>query len=141
MIRPLVVFAITMAYASIVRAGDTQPPCLSYEPTQVTIEGSIERKTFPGRPNYESVASGDEPETYWLLNLTAPICVAGPPDELNSPEEDVSQVQLILNGEQYAQYKHLVGHRVRATGTLMHSITAHHKTPVLLSVQGLFPSS
>jgi len=41
--------------------------CMNYEPDAVSLTGKIIRKTFPGRPNYESIKAGDEPETYWIL--------------------------------------------------------------------------
>jgi hypothetical protein len=36
--------------------------CLSYAPASVTLTGALTSKTFPGRPNYESIEKGDEPE-------------------------------------------------------------------------------
>jgi hypothetical protein len=32
-----------------------------------------------GTSNYESVAKGDKPETYWLLSVETPICVVASP--------------------------------------------------------------
>ena len=37
-----------------------QAKCLSFEPDTVVVRGALERDTFPGRPNYESIAEGDE---------------------------------------------------------------------------------
>ena len=37
-----------------------------YAPHQVTLEGVVKVLTFAGRPNYESIANGDEPR----LSLT-----------------------------------------------------------------------
>lgn len=33
----------------------------------VTLRGKLIRHTFPGAPNYESIESGDYPETRWVL--------------------------------------------------------------------------
>jgi hypothetical protein len=49
--------------------------CLSYGPATLKVAGTIVEKTFPGGPNYESVAEGDKPETVWLLQLANAICV------------------------------------------------------------------
>ncbi|HEX5734736.1 MAG TPA: DUF4431 domain-containing protein [Blastocatellia bacterium] len=113
--------------------------CLSYEPATVTLNGKITRKTFAGPPNYESLKEGDTPETYWVLHLTKPICVNG--DENmpggEEPERNVSNIQLILSKEQYARYRGLVGKRVEVSGKLMHAITGHHHTNVLLTATGI----
>ncbi len=37
-----------------------QGDCLSYEPTEVRLTGTISRKTFPGPPNYQSIRKGDK---------------------------------------------------------------------------------
>jgi hypothetical protein len=123
--------------ASDVATADTA--CLRYEPVRVAIEGVVERQTLSGPPGYESVEAGDRAETYWFLKLQAPICVDGPPDELNTREEGVSEVQLNLEAEQYAAFQQLVGQRARATGTLTHAISGNHHTPVLLKVKTLDP--
>jgi hypothetical protein len=49
--------------------------CVSYEPSHVTLQGTLVRKTFPGPPNYESVKNGDKPQTSWILELQENICV------------------------------------------------------------------
>jgi hypothetical protein len=49
--------------------------CVNYEPDLVSLNGKIIRKTFPGPPNYENIKTGDQPETYWILILTTPLCV------------------------------------------------------------------
>lgn len=35
----------------------------------VSLVGKVWRETFPGRPNYQSIEDGDEPETVWALTL------------------------------------------------------------------------
>ena len=113
--------------------------CRSYEPATVTLKGEMSRRTFAGRPNYESVKEGDEPETYWILHLTDPICVNGDESMPNgeTPENNVSDIQLGLDEEQYAQYKELLGKQVVVSGKLSHAITGHHHTNVLLKVTGI----
>lgn len=107
-------------------------PCLNYEPEVVTLEGILARETHPGRPNYESIADGDEPETIWVLQLDEAICVTES-DELSPAETGQTAVQLVLTATQYDQYRTLMGKRVRATGTLFHSHTGHHHKALLLT--------
>lgn len=137
---PAVAHAILLLSLGAPGFARANPTCQAYEPAQVTIEGVIERKTFAGPPNYENIESGDRAETYWILNLKSPICVDGPPDELNSPERDVSQIQLVLKREHYERFAQLVGRRARAAGTLFHAISGHHHTSVLLTVDALSPA-
>jgi hypothetical protein len=119
-------------------SSETKPSqgCFSYEPAVATLEGKISRQTFAGRPNFESIQSGDEPETYWVIRLSKSVCVnkgaEGTPDDL--PEQGVSNVQLVLSEEQYAWYKDLPGRKVVVNGRLFHAISGHHHTSVLMKV-------
>jgi len=111
--------------------------CLQYEPQVSKLNGTISRKTFPGRPNYESTALGDTSETVWILHLARPICVAEGEGGINEAVKGVGSVQLVLSSDQYKTYKDKVGKPVTATGTLFHSHTGHHHTKVLLTVSDL----
>jgi len=116
-----------------------QQDCLSYEPAVVTLSGSLARKTFPGPPNYENIRKGDRPEMSWFLELPTATCVnedAAEPD-LNPAQKAIKEIQLVLQPEQYTQHSALVGKKVVATGTLFGKRTAHHHTPVLLTVRTL----
>jgi hypothetical protein len=113
--------------------------CLQYEPSVVKLTGTLIRRTFPGPPGYESVRGGDRPETYWLLDLSGPVCVDEDkvkPD-FNPAHNDVRRIQLVLDSKAYKENKGLVGKRVAATGTLFSEQTGHHHTPVLLVVSTL----
>lgn len=115
-----------------------QGDCYSYETDGVKLTGTISRKTFPGPPNYESVRRGDQPETYWVLHLARSICTKAGAD--NEAESDVTDLQLILTQKQYALYKKFIARRARGvivTGKLMHAVTGHHHTPVLMEVTGM----
>jgi hypothetical protein len=106
--------------------------CLSYEPSVVELTGTIVRQT--------STDGQDRPETYWLLELPQPICVNQDPAEpdMNYAQEDVRSIQLAFpNGKMYTTYKALLGKKVIAKGTLFVGMTAHHHTPVLLTVSTL----
>ena len=105
--------------------------CLSYEPDEVVLKGTIRRHTFAGPPNYESIAKGDRPERYWLLHLAQPICVSA--SSQWEKETGVSAVQLILTKYD----KTLVGRKVVATGTLFRAHTGHHHTKVVLTVSSI----
>jgi hypothetical protein len=131
-----VILLVLWSGLSFSSEGKAPQACLSYEPTTVTLQGTIRRQTFPGPPNYESVEEGDEPETYWILHLTNPVCVDS---DKNMPggeekENNVTDVQLGLDERQYAQYKGLLGKQVTVNGRLSHAFTGHHHTAIRLTV-------
>jgi hypothetical protein len=114
--------------------------CLSYEPAIVTVTGIINRIDFPGRPNYESIANGDERETYWVLKSDKATCVLGDKDNaLNASEPRIIDIQLVLDSAQYDKYRSLLNTPVAVTGTLFHAHTGHHHTPVLIKVSEMSP--
>jgi hypothetical protein len=97
---------------------------------------------FPGAPNFENVKGGDAPEQYWVLQLSKPICVVpGTPDSqhINEPESGVRQLQ--LNQVDYKMSLPLLGKRVKVRGRLVHAITGHHHTKVMLEVQSIDPAT
>jgi hypothetical protein len=114
--------------------------CLAYEPVSVELTGTILRKTFPGPPNYESVARGDTPEVHWLLELSSPICMtadAADPD-IYPARRDIREIQLAFpDAKTYERQKNLVGKSVIAKGTLFGSHTGHHHTAIVLTVSTL----
>ncbi len=130
-------FAVAWMLPATALAGSAIAP-LRYEPAEVTLTGVVQLQTFPGRPNYEDVSKGDEPEVYWILHLSCAVDVVGANgDDINVSEGDVREIQLVLSPEEYTKYGALAGERVVVTGSLFHSITAHHKTAVLLRVRDM----
>ena len=110
--------------------------CMNYEPDSVVLTGKIVRKTFPGRPNYESIKNGDEPETCWILVSAQPFCVnAKTEDSTYSQEAGIKQVQLVFMGSEYHKYKNLVGKKVLVHGQLVPMQTGHHHTRMLITVK------
>lgn len=108
--------------------------CVAYEPDTVTLSGSLERRTYPGRPNYESVARGDEAETGFYLVVNPPLCVTRNLDEVNRPMAAVSVLQLVLDRRGYDRLRPSLGHGVTIRGALFHSYTGHHHAELLLYV-------
>jgi hypothetical protein len=113
--------------------------CLSYEPAVVRLRGTITPKTFPGRPNYESVEKGDEPENVWILNADIPLCTnKDSSDPNNLSEANIRELELVFLGNQdYDTYRLMLGKTVDVTGSLFHAYTAHHHTTILLEVKDM----
>lgn len=132
---------ITLILSNVLTA---QAKCVPYAPAVVTLTGQLESKTYPGRPNYYSIAEGDEPETGFYLAVSSPICAAdevtspkGPRKPKHWPETNIPLVQLVLDQQGYAELRPYIGKSIRVKGTLFEWISAHHHTPLLLDYEGL----
>src|ERR1700730_5592599 len=64
-----------VASLAIPLATPAKSNCLSYEPSRVSIQGTLTRVIFPGPPNFQDVARGDKPEPYFVLQVQQPVCV------------------------------------------------------------------
>ena len=130
---------VVLTLSSICYGLPPSDQCLSYEPRETTITGFLERHTFPGPPNYENTRKGDRAETYWLIKLQKPACVAesDTDPDLNPRQDSVRLIQLVLSPSDYRTYRSLVGSRVTVSGSLFGAATGHHHTPVLLDVKSI----
>jgi hypothetical protein len=116
--------------------------CLPYSPAVVTISGKLEELTFPGRPNFQDVRQGDEPETGFYLSLPAPICTVGEADSPDAyPQKSIVLVQLLLNQDDYDKLRPLLGKNISISGTLMAAFTGHHHAPVVIDKVSLVGNS
>jgi len=129
-------FAFAMASGTMpATSGRTFGHCLRYDPDTVEISGALHRLTFPGPPNYESVAEGDLAETGFYLLLARPICTTGDSaSDILYPVAGADTVQLVLDSIGYARLRPYVGRVVTVQGTLFARHTGHHHAPLLLSV-------
>lgn len=121
-------------FLTLISAVANAEQCVSYKNTEIT--GTLYKDTFAGPPNYESIADGDKPETYFLVKLVKPVCVDGGAgaDELEGNFTDIKNIQLVLNGEStYDSLRTSLGKPVKCTGNLFSAHTGHHHTEVLLS--------
>jgi len=128
--RGLLCLAIAATVAPVAAFG----ACFDYNVHhRVTLVGDVIRETFPGRPNFESIANGDEPETYLLFRLKSPICVHPEQGDLDDgPEENVMTMQMLLTTDQSIKYyRSLMGKTLILQGSFFAQITGHHHTPVL----------
>jgi hypothetical protein len=127
-----VIALLLLAQVSTVLAGPVN--CLKYEPETVAVIGKLHRKTFPGRPNYESVVNGDEAETGFYMSLESPICTVGDSGADRVAFESVREIQLVLSEKQYATFRPKLGEKIRLQGQLFSAHTGHHHADVLIRV-------
>ncbi|RFP14564.1 MULTISPECIES: DUF4431 domain-containing protein [unclassified Duganella] len=129
--------AIALAWLLAVQAAPAcaaPVQCLKYGVDTTVVAGKLHRATFPGRPNYESVADGDEPETGYYLSLDPAICTVSGAGSNETDFASVREIQLVLNAAQYAELKPRLGTVVRLRGKLFSAFTGHHHADVLLQV-------
>lgn len=131
----LVAFVLFLA---LLAPGSAFARCLKYEPAVVTLKGTLSTKVVPGPPGYVSAAKGDLPETIILLKLVDEICVLSDGSSYYNVRSHtrVGEVQLELP---LLEAKKFEGKQVRATGSLYGAHTGHHRTPVVLRVEGVRP--
>lgn len=130
-IRPakLIGLVLINLFLLVVSATAQQSKCYNYQETESSIAGKIERRNISKK------------ETIWILRLVSPACFAGgAADGTDVPENNVRDLQLVLQPEEYRKYQPLVNKTVVVKGVFFHSHTAHHYTKVLLDVESIEPS-
>ena len=144
----VILLAASMSLASAAPPPDVMPDELEYEPAEVLLSGRLMQRVFPGPPNYESVAKGDEAEHAFILKLDHPVRVrqsTRDPD-LNSEARDVRAIHvgsmLDDEGDELAVarlMKSLVGRDVVIKAGLMRGHTGHHHADVVGFVKQIKP--
>ena len=134
-----------MALAEIIfgaAVGTAITPCFAEEPTTVTVTGTLAEETYPGPPNFESVASGDKPERVFELVYSPHICTSGTSGSssdypFDEPYADVEKTELVFLDDPYKLYDILrpfLGKPVQCDGKLFGADNAEHHTPVLIQI-------
>jgi len=86
--------------------------------------GIVSLEVFPGRPNYESIKEGDEPEKEWILTVAS--------------EERNERFQLVvIDGREQkdSMLRRCIGKKVAVEGSIWEAHTGHHHTPFLITVR------
>lgn len=104
--------------------------CLGYG--TVSLAGRLAHQTYPGPPDYESVAKGDAPRVIWVLLLDRPLCVIDPNPRYPHAHDEL-EVQLALTADRYATYQGWVGEQVVVSGKLRPGGARYQKRLVLMA--------
>jgi len=123
-------------------AGAASAACVDIKTAdQLTFEGTLSFRIFPGQPNFSDVRKGDAPEPGYILKLDAPICVAG--DDALAADRTFDKIELVTgasaSGKQLsAALRGLIGQRVLVEGkSAFAATTAHHHAPLMLPITGV----
>jgi hypothetical protein len=98
----------------------------------IQVTGVVTQKTFPGAPNYESIAQGDTAETFWFITAVQEMCFA-PDGEFINSEIRLSTFQL-LNNEKLDIVE---GQRYIVTGKTFPATSGHHHSKVMIVVKSI----
>lgn len=115
-------------------SGSVAAECLQYG--VVSLTARLVQQTYPGPPDHESVTKSDEPLIIWILQFDEGTCVAGLDSSYPSAYSE-REIQLVLGADQYAQtdlyaqYRHLLGKMITATGRLQPGGARYEKRFVL----------
>jgi hypothetical protein len=98
----------------------------------VTAEGWLSLKSFPGRPNYESVSAGDELERVFILRLPRSVCIDDGGDFAEAKNRfstvHISSTKRTL----MKMLRKSVGRRVIVSGEGFAAFDGHHHAPLVI---------
>lgn len=104
---------------------------------RLSFTGTLEHKIFPGPPNYESVAAGDQPEPTYLLKLTKPICITDG-GEFADPAKRFDTIHVFTDKKALLQQlTSAIGKSLTVTGPGFAAHTGHHHAPLVLQADKL----
>jgi len=107
--------------------------CARYGEEGVVLKGRVVLRTFYGPPNYGENPKTDAREKQALLKLDQPLCTVESADVEEQAEHDQREVTLVPFGKlSLAPY---AGKHVSVQGSLFHSSTGHHHTPILIELR------
>lgn len=122
------VLTVAAAIALASRGPPGQHACVHYEPTVVTLEGTLVRRA----PSAPAEAGAD---TALLLAVSPPLCVT--PDSASAdadrrPESGLREVQLAIGpAAVWAELKAIRGTRLQVTGELFHAVPGRRPAVLL----------
>src|SRR5437773_9398265 len=99
-------------------------PCYRYDRDTISLAGTLTWRIYPGRPNYESVEQGDQPDTVVVLQLKQPFCTQASDDF--DGHQAVREVQLIVPWEDFHFIVRRPKSRARLAGTLSGAVWGWH---------------
>ena len=129
----LLLSALPQSAASQLSGPRTPAGCIDLTGSpHVTAEGRLSLRSYPGRPNYQSIADGDEEERVFILELPASVCIDDG-GHFTDPGEPFRTVHIFADSPQLIRrLRSAVGRRVAVTGEGFGEETGHHHAPLVI---------
>jgi hypothetical protein len=118
-----------LSHRSVTLGASDTSHCYIYARDTVTLVGELIWRVYAGRPNYESVESGDQPDTVAVFRLATQLCLTASKDF--DAQDSVRELQLIIPFEDFRWVIQHPGLRKTLTGTLSGWVWGWHHLPVL----------
>ena len=113
----------------------TADGCVDVARAPVIAEGRLTLRSFPGPPNYESIAAGDAEERAFILELPASACIDDGGDFADPGERFVTVHVVALRSDLAGRLRSSVGSEVAVSGEGFAAHTGHHHAPLVLMVE------
>jgi hypothetical protein len=96
---------------------------------RIRATGRLKLVSFPGPPNYESIAEGDEEERVFMLELASADCV-----DLDAETSEMMMDVHVSSSEPKLMdaLRRAVGRKVTVRGEAFAAHTGHHRSPVVV---------
>lgn len=128
------VLALAQPAVAQVEGPITPAGCISVArpQTRISVSGRLTLQSFPGSPNYESIAAGDAEERTFIVELPRAICIdddgafADPSEQFGTVQVSATQRELL------PVLRASVGRRVTVNGEGFASHTGHHHAPLIV---------
>lgn len=111
---------------------------LSYEPTEIALQGKLKSVEKYGAPNYGESPQTDQKVQILVLKLKTPIQIKGDPQSASNQESltDIKEIQVLCSNKDQ-KCTELQGKNVSVTGSLFQAVSGHHYTKVLLNLKSI----
>ena len=121
---------IITLFSATLHAESITEHCKSAADSKAVFSGTLTKRTYPGRPNYESIENGDEAELVYVLRLLNKTCIMFE----GHSSEYIDEVQVINHRVDISGF---LSQDVSLHGESFEAHTGHHHTRVILSLSAL----
>ncbi|MFQ5431235.1 MAG: DUF4431 domain-containing protein [Nitrospinota bacterium] len=112
--------------------------CLAYEPTTVSITGTLYKARFRSFPETLSDKEREKRFSAWILFLNKHVCVINrTKGKEDDPEYDVTRIQFLEDGHRRYLIEAINGKNVAVSGKLAHSTEESQWADVLMKIESL----
>ena len=130
-------FSVLAVGSSQCSAQQNNKPCFEVSDLNViSLTGTLSIQLFPGIPNFQSIAAGDEEERTFILELNEKICIRDK-EGFADPNHKFFTVHLKAQGQLRKILDASETQSLEVKGIGYPSHTGHHHAPLVLDVNDI----